>query len=42
MANQRENAEAGQNVPGNGQGGAAGPQPHAGEANAPRKVIKDY
>ena len=41
MANQRDNPEAGPNVPGNGQGGAGGPQQRAGEANAPRKVIKD-
>ena len=42
MANQQGNAEAGQNVLGNDQGGAPGPQQNAGEANAPRKVIKDY
>ena len=39
MAQQGENPEAGQNVPGNDQGGAGGPQQPAGEANAPRKVI---
>ena len=35
MANQRDNPEAGQNVPGNGQGGAGGPQQRAQEKTTP-------